>query len=93
MNRTQLAQMSAADIIAFATGETVKKAPARKVAKKQETQTVAKSAPLSNIKGSRRVIDNKVEKVETDYADFYVRRIPAGVKKDRVGIAIKKALG
>lgn len=93
MNRTQLAQMSAADIIAFATGETVKKAPARKVAKKQETQTVAKSVALSNVKGSRRVIDNKVQKVETDYADFYVRRLAPGVKTDKVGIAIKKALG
>lgn len=92
MTKIDLSKMSAAELAAFVSGETVKKATVRKTAKKVEPQTV-KNVTLSNVKGSRRVIDNKVEKIETDYADFYVRRIPAGVKKDRVGMQLKKIMG
>lgn len=93
MNRSDLASMSVDDIIAFASGQTIKKTKVKKQLKKVDiTPEPVKNVPLSKVKGTRRVIDNRPVKNETDYSDFYVRRIPSGAKVDKVGMAIKKAL-
>jgi hypothetical protein len=92
MNRSDLAKMSADEILAFVTGETVSKPKAKKQLKNITPEPI-KNVPLSKVKGTRRVIDNRPTKNEEDYSDFYVRRIPSGQRIDKVGIAIKKAMG
>ena len=93
MNVSDFASMSVDDIIAFASGETTQKPKAKKQLKKVNLpQEPIKNVPLSKVKGSRRVIDNRPVKNEEDYSDFYVRQIPSGQRIDKVGIAIKKAL-
>ena len=93
MNVSKLSKMSADEILAFVTGETVNKPKAKKQLKKVNLpQEPIKNVPLSKVKGSRRIIDTRTQKEEQDYSDFYVRQIPPGQRIDKVGIAIKTAL-